>query len=113
MISLCFPLMPELLLFIFNQLILSKFLDCLTTQKYIRSTHMETNPIARKLMQWFGVKTAIWMVFLVAVGISALSYYVVLLEGTKSQYVFICIGLIISVIQYFVAWRNWRMGGIF
>ena len=81
------------------QLILSKFLDCWSTQKHIKFIAMEANPIASKLMQWLGVKTAIWMIFLFAVGISTFSYYVVLIEGTKSQYLFICIGLIISVIQ--------------
>ena len=56
-------------------IIITKYFDCITTQRKIRGVAMEFNPIARRLMHRFGIKTTIWMAFAITIAVTALSQY--------------------------------------
>ena len=42
-------------------IIITKYFDCITTQRKIGGVAMEFNPIARALMHCLGIKTTIWL----------------------------------------------------
>ena len=96
--------------------VLSKFLDCLTTAWRIRTPTMERNPIARRLMIRFGTHATIWGVFAVSIAITALSLWLVLTFYNTPFYriTFIVIALILSLVQFAVALNNHsgRVNGI-
>ena len=56
-------------------IIITKYFDCITTQRKIRGVAMELNPIARRLMHRFGIKTTIWLAFAITIVVIALSQY--------------------------------------
>jgi hypothetical protein len=53
-------------------IIITKFFDCITTQRKIRGIGMEMNPIARVMMQRIGIKGTIWLIFAVTIIITIL-----------------------------------------
>ena len=48
-------------------IIITKYFDCITTQRMIRGIGMEMNPIARLMMQRIGIKVAIWLIFVITI----------------------------------------------
>lgn len=103
-------LIDLLILAVSAVLIISKFLDCTTTHKYIKQSQ-ETNPIGAFFMQLFGRKTAIWAIFtfvLLIVGASVAYYFLYpnLFYGIS----FVLLGTIISVFQFAVAHANYNFG---
>ena len=44
-------------------IIITKYFDCITTQRKIKGIGMEMNPIARVMMQRIGIKGTIWLIF--------------------------------------------------
>ena len=56
-------------------IIITKYFDCITTQRKIRGVAMEFNPIARGLMHRLGIKTTIWLAFAITIVVTALSQY--------------------------------------
>lgn len=96
-------------------IVVTKFFDCLTTQKHMTGLSWEANPVARKLMRWFGARRAIWLVFLVTVGVVGLSWSAVLAgvasdAGARRRWLapvgFIVVGTFVSVVQGAVAHMN-------
>jgi hypothetical protein len=57
-------------------LVVTKALDCWSTDRFVRQASDETNPVARISMRRFGRRRTIWLVFGLVVGI------VVLVGGT-------------------------------
>ena len=53
--------------------ILTKWFDCTTTLKHIHGIAMETNPIARALMNRFGIKGTVWFAFVASIVVTVLS----------------------------------------
>ena len=49
------------------EIIITKYFDCITTQRKIRGMGMEMNPIARTLMQRIGIKGTIWLIFVITI----------------------------------------------
>ena len=87
-------------------LVLTKLLDVLSTLGRITHPDIETNPLARPVMQKIGVKAASWLVFAVAVAIIACSGFAALYGPFFYQVLFILLGIAISVIQAAVALNN-------
>lgn len=89
-------------------MIVSKFLDCWTTLKKIKSPYQEKNPIARKLMLQLGTKTVILLIFLLSVIIVVTALLPVRFYDSTIFYqvAFVVIGLIISYVQFSVAHTN-------
>ena len=89
-------------------ILVSKYLDCLTTSSNITNLNQEKNPIARKIMYRLGIKNTIWGIFVLTVIIVILSvlllfnYY----NTTFYKVAFVIIGLIVSIIQFAVAHTN-------
>ena len=91
-------------------LILSKFLDCYTTHKYIRHS-IETNPIGSFLMEIWDRKLAIWAIFIfVLLIITASAAYYFIYPNLFYGISFVLLGTIISVFQFAVAHFNYQYG---
>jgi hypothetical protein len=89
-------------------LVLTKLLDVLSTIRFIGAPAEESNPLGSRLMRAVGVRTAAWLVFVLACVIIALTTSVAL-EGPFSVSLAFCIsGLIVSVVQACVARANMR-----
>ena len=87
-------------------LVVSKFADCLSTQLFVRH---ETNLLGRWLMERIGRAPAIWLIFLVACGISIASWAPVVMLNSYTEYRlgFIFAGGLISLFQFAVAHTNY------
>ena len=89
-------------------MILSKFLDCYSTQLRIKNLHDETNLIGRSFMK-LGIKKGIWLVFLISLLIIlgstflVFEYYSTLLY----QWLFVITGIFTSIVQFAVAHNNY------
>jgi hypothetical protein len=80
-------------------LIISKFMDCYSTQVRIMDINDETNPIGRWFMKRPGTVTGIWLIFLISVVIIGLSAFLLinLYNEWYYQILFILIGTVISM----------------
>jgi len=89
-------------------LIISKFLDCWTTQQKIIFPKNEKNKLARGLMENYSPKKVIWGTFLLAGFIVAISTWGILTYYPNPVYkfLFICIGSFITIVQLAVAKHN-------
>jgi len=89
-------------------LIITKFLDALTTHRRIRHVTDEQNLLARQLMVRIGKGNAIWLIFFIAVAIVASSLW--LLYDSHPSWLwksaFVLVGVHISIVQAAVAWAN-------
>lgn len=100
--------MTAVIYIISTLIIASKFLDCYTTSTQITTVAEERNPLARKAMKQFGVKTTIWIIFgltILIVGVSIwllFSFY----DATFYKVIFIAIGLFVALTQFAVAHTN-------
>ncbi|HMY43749.1 MAG TPA: hypothetical protein PLJ37_11500 [Chitinophagales bacterium] len=88
--------------------VMSKFLDCYTTSSQITSVEQERNPLARKIMNRYGIHTTIWGIFgltIIIVGISIwllFNFY----NTTLYKVFYIVLGLIVALTQFAVAHTN-------
>jgi hypothetical protein len=100
--------MDILIYLVVAALIISKFLDCYTTQLRITSINDETNPLGRWFMNKPGTVTGIWLIFLISVIIIGLSAFLLISLSNERYYqiLFILIGTVISIIQFAVAHSN-------
>jgi hypothetical protein len=88
-------------------LILSKFMDCYTTIKYVQNLNAETNKIAKMLMIKFGFKSTIWGIFLFVLIVTLVYTFMVLnLNNSILTIGFILLGSLISLFQFSVAKYN-------
>src|SRR5690606_23056 len=91
-------------------LLITKFLDCYSTQVRIGGNFAnEQNPLAQKIMGTRGIDETIWLFFLIAAVIIGLSTFMLfrMNAGILYQIAFIVIGLLISAIQFAVAHNNY------
>ena len=89
-------------------IIATKFLDCYTTAKQIRSIAQEQNPLPGFLMRKFGARTAIWTIFVLSILIvfASVSMLGQLGDGHLHKWFYIIIGLLIAAAQFAVAHSN-------
>ena len=92
-------------------LVISKLMDVLSTLSRIRSVNVESNPIARGLMQKMGIKTSVWLIFLVSLTIILIAGSIALSFGILYQVFFVLMGLLVSIVQFSVAHSNWTGKG--
>ena len=48
-------------------IIITKYFDCITTQRKIKGIGMEMNPIAQVMMHRIGIKETIWLIFAITI----------------------------------------------
>lgn len=88
--------------------VVTKFLDCYTTDKGIRIIDQERNPLARKLMQRFGMRFTIWGIFLFTVLLVIAALYMLYGDDPSKLYklAYIVVALFTSGAQAAVAHTN-------
>lgn len=86
-------------------LVLTKLLDVLSTLRAI-DAEQETNPMAARLMRMFGVKVAVWFVFVVACAVVAASAALALFGPPWLAWAFVAFGLLVAIVQACVARAN-------
>lgn len=96
-----------LILIVMSLLILTKLADVVSTLQKIGHYSQEANPLTRKLMEKFGSKGAIWMVFGVSLGIIAGTTYFALQGLYFFRYVYVVYGVLVSLVQAAAAVANW------
>ena len=91
-------------------LVMTKWLDCISTSRRISHIGQEQNGLARNLMQKMGMKQAIWLIFFIHMAIVALSLWILYQVHDQAiwEWLFIILGAGISVIQFAVAESNHR-----
>jgi hypothetical protein len=81
-------------------MVITKWMDCQTTLSSIRKVDQEQNPWARKLMRKYGVRSAVYGIFLLQFSIVFIS--ILLLYGASdnnvTKWMYILFGLFISVV---------------
>ncbi len=88
-------------------LIITKLYDCLSTLARIKGVTHESNPFARRLMLRYGIKTTVWLVFVVTIVAVVLSHaFVWWKDSALYQSLYIGIGMFISLVQFAVARAN-------
>ena len=95
-------------------LILSKYFDVNSTIKNIGVENTESNPIANRIINRFGIKKGIYFIFGIAIVIIlACGIFVYYTQSVLYKLFFIIIGVLITLIQIFVALSNSRNEHIF
>jgi hypothetical protein len=88
-------------------LIVTKFLDVVSTAVRVRESHQETNPFAQNAMGSIGVSKTVWIVFGIALFIIVAAGTAAFLGPIGYQIAFVVVGIFISVVQAGVAACNW------
>lgn len=88
-------------------LIITKFLDVLSTIKRITHPSIETNPFAKRLMVRFGIRSTAWGVFGLVVLITLIAGRIALDGQQDLEFLFIGLGIFLSIVQFSVAHNNW------
>lgn len=99
----------DVLVFLSGSLVvLTKYMDCITTARALRVIEQERNPLARKLMRRIGVKTTIWGIFILTIFLVVLATYILYSERPSNLYklAFIGAALVVSSAQAAVAHSN-------
>jgi hypothetical protein len=89
-------------------IIITKFFDCITTQRNIRGIGMEMNPIARVMMQRIGIKGTIWLIFGITIIITILCQLWIQFktESILWEYGYILMGILTAIVQGATALNN-------
>ena len=90
-------------------LIISKILDCITTQENI---HLgEGNPMVRRLMAKHGPKTVIWgiFIFVLVIVVGSAAYHFIF-PNVFYGISYILLGTLISIFQFAAAHHNYHLG---
>lgn len=89
-------------------IIITKYFDCITTQRRIKGIGMEVNPIARTMMQKIGIKGTIWLIFVITIIITAVSQYWIQFSTTSIlwDYGYILMGTFTAIVQGATALNN-------
>ena len=93
-------------------IIITKYFDCITTQKKIRGIGMEMNPIARVMMQRIGIKGTIWLIFAISIIVTILCqvWIQIQTESILWDYCYIVTGTFTAIVQGATALNN-QQGG--
>ena len=89
-------------------IIITKYFDCITTQRKIKGIGMEMNPIARVMMQRIGIKETIWLIFGITIITTILCQLWIQLktESILWDYGYILTGIITATVQAATALNN-------
>ena len=89
-------------------IIITKYFDCITTQRKIKGLGMEMNPIARVMMQRIGIKETIWLIFAATIVITTLCQVWIQLktESIFWNYCYILMGTFTVIVQGATASNN-------
>lgn len=89
-------------------IIITKYFDCITTQRKIKGIGMEMNPIARVMMQRIGIKGTIWLIFGITIITTILCQLWIQLktESILWDYGYILTGIITATVQAATARNN-------
>ena len=89
-------------------IIITKYFDCITTQRKIKGIGMEMNPIARLMMQRIGIKVTIWLIFGITIITTILCQLWIQLktESILWDYGYILTGSITATVQAATALNN-------
>ena len=89
-------------------IIITKFFDCITTQRKIKGIGMEMNPIARVIMQRIGIKGTIWLIFAITIVMTILGQVWIQLktESILWNYCYIVTGTFTVIVQGATALNN-------
>ena len=89
-------------------IIITKYFDCITTQKKIRGIGMEMNPIARVMMQRIGIKGTIWLIFAISIIVTILFqvWIQIQTESILWDYCYILTGTLTAIVQGATALNN-------
>ena len=89
-------------------IIITKYFDCITTQRKIRGIGMEMNPIARVMMQRIGIKGTIWLIFGITIITTILCQLWIQLksESILWDYGYILTGTFTAIVQGATALNN-------
>jgi len=101
--------MMEYIIYIVSAaIIITKYLDCITTQRKIKGIGMEMNPIARVMMQRIGIKGTIWLIFGITIITTILCQLWIQLktESILWDYGYILTGSITATVQAATALNN-------
>ncbi len=99
--------MNYLIYLVISLLIITKFMDVLSTIIRISHPQIETNPLARKFMIKIGIKMTAWIVFGIVVLIVLLIGIIALRSEVNFQIFFLAFGIVLSIVQFAVARNNW------
>ena len=89
-------------------LVVTKFCDVASTTQRIDHPGAETNPLARLMMMMrVGTTRAIWVVFVLSLIIIGVAGGAAVAGGNLMKFLFIIVGVAISIIQGAVAHCNW------
>ena len=90
-------------------IVITKYFDCITTQRKIRSIGMEMNPIARVMMQRIGIKATIWLIFAVTIVITIFCQVWIQLttESILWDHCYILMGIFTAIVQGATALNNY------
>ena len=93
-------------------IIITKYFDCITTQKKIRGIGMEMNPIARVMMQRIGIKGTIWLIFAISIIVTILFqvWIQIQTESILWDYCYILTGTFTAIVQGATALNNHQGG---
>ena len=89
-------------------IIITKYFDCITTQRKIRGIGTEMNPIARVMMQRIGIKGTIWLIFVITIITTILCQLWIQFktESILWNYGYILTGSITATVQAATALNN-------
>ena len=89
-------------------IIITKYFDCITTQRMIRGIGMEMNPIVRLIMQRIGIKGTIWLIFVITIITTMLCqlWIQLITESILWNYGYILTGSITATVQAATALNN-------
>lgn len=89
-------------------IIITKYFDCITTQRKIKGIGMEMNPLARVMMQSIGIKETIWLIFGITIITTILCQLWIQLktESLLWDYGYILTGSITATVQAATALNN-------
>ena len=89
-------------------IIITKYFDCITTQRKIKGIGMEMNPLAQVMMQRIGIKGTIWLIFGITIITTILCQLWIQLktESLLWDYGYILTGSITATVQAATALNN-------
>lgn len=99
--------MTILIFLVTSFMLITKFLDAISTLRRIHLASDETNPIASNLMVKFGIKKTVYFFTGLALVLILTSSLLALSSEQLLQLIYIAAGLAISIIQGAVAHGNW------
>ena len=87
-------------------LLFTKLLDVLSTLLRLTDPSQETNPLANNLMTRLGPRAVVWLIFVLAALIIAVSAGIALRSAWWMQMIYIVFSIFVSTIQTAVAYSN-------